>query len=87
MENKDDFESKEDDILHLLISANLETASDKELKELIAHLQIQFKTRYKYLVGEWRNAQRAKSTRNGKFVENKEVIDYLRKQPKNSSSS
>ncbi|WP_408954782.1 hypothetical protein [Natroniella sp. ANB-PHB2] len=45
----------------------------KELKDL----QDQLKNRYKYLVGYWSNAERAKSTRTGQFVKNQEVIDYL----------
>ncbi|MDY0289469.1 MAG: hypothetical protein RBR15_11650 [Sphaerochaeta sp.] len=72
------FEKDEDDALILLESFNLENASEQEMKELITHLRNQFKTRYQYLVGEWRNAKRAKSTRNGQFISNKEVIDYLK---------
>ena len=41
------------------------------------HLDRQFHHRYFYLVGEWAGTTRAKSTRNGQFVESREVIDFL----------
>lgn len=69
----------EGDPIQLLESFNPETATNSEMKQLIIHLKSQFKTRYNYLVGEWANAHRAKSTRNGQFVSSKEVIEYLGK--------
>ena len=48
------------------------------VKKLLGHLKHQLKTRYKYLVGEWQGAARARSTIDGKFVKNQEVIDYLK---------
>jgi len=49
----------------------------KELKTEYKKLKVQLQTRYKYLVGEWALDKRAKSTQDGKFVDKKEVIDYL----------
>ncbi len=69
--------NEERDAYALLESINLETASDDEVRNLLKHLKFQFKTRYKYIVGEWRNAKRAKSTRNGRFVSRSEVVEYL----------
>lgn len=37
----------------------------------------QFRTRYSFIVGEWRGRHRAKSTRTGAFVRTEEVIRYL----------
>jgi hypothetical protein len=71
-------EDDEKDAVKLLESINLESASETEMKDLIIHLRNQFKTRYKYLVGEWQGARRAKSTRNGQFVKGEEVIEYLK---------
>jgi len=71
-------EDNDKDAIKLLESINLEKASEQEMKDLIIHLKDQFKTRYKYLVGEWQNARRAKSTRNGQFVSRDEVIEYLK---------
>ncbi len=80
MRNIKDHERKDSEVkdaLSLLESINVETATDEELRNILSHLKDQFKTRYKYIVGEWRNAHRAKSTRNGQFVKAQEVIDYL----------
>ncbi|MCK4339513.1 MAG: hypothetical protein KAW87_05960 [Candidatus Cloacimonetes bacterium] len=68
---------EKEDALVLLESVNVDTATNDELKSIVKHLQKQFKERYEYLVGDWRNAHRAKSTRNGQFVSAQEVIDYL----------
>jgi len=69
--------SDEKDVVHLLESVNVETATKEDLANLVIHLKKQFKIRYMYLVGEWRNARRAKNTRNGQFASVKEVADYL----------
>ena len=60
-----------------LKSVNADTKPEKELRELVKHLQKQMNSRYLYLVGEWANGQRARSTRNGRFVSKEEVIKYL----------
>lgn len=39
----------------------------------------QFRSRYRYLVGEWRGSRRARSTVNGHAVANEEVREYLRR--------
>jgi hypothetical protein len=65
------------DVIHELKSVNTQTASLRELRELVAHLQEQMNTTYVYWVGEWNNGHRAKSTRNGEFVSTDEVINYL----------
>lgn len=70
-------EDNEKDALNLLESINIESATEMEMRELLSHLRNQFKTRYKYLVGEWQGARRAKSTRNGRFIKGEEVIEYL----------
>lgn len=74
--NENDDEDK--DVVYLLESVNVEKASKEDLAKLINHLKKQFKTRYQYLVGEWRNAHRAKNTRNGQFASVEEVTDYLK---------
>ncbi|NLC92845.1 MAG: hypothetical protein GX677_05190 [Treponema sp.] len=71
-------EDNEKDAFKLLESLNLEDATENEMRELLNHLRNQFKTRYKYLVGEWQGARRAKSTRNGQFVKGEEVVKYLK---------
>ena len=66
-----------DDVIFELKSVNTVTAPEQKLRELVKHLQDQMNGRYVYLVGEWANAHRAKSTRNGQFVSKDEVINYL----------
>ena len=61
----------------LLESIDLETATTEELRNALRHLRNQFKTRYRYIVGEWRGDKRIKSTRDGKFASHNEIIDYL----------
>jgi CRISPR/Cas system-associated protein endoribonuclease Cas2 len=51
--------------------------SPEKAKEELIHIAEQFKNRYKYLVGEWKNAKRAKSTETGLFIKKIDVIDYL----------
>jgi len=46
-------------------------------KNELLNLGEQFKLRYKYLVGEWANSKKAKSTITGKIVKNEEVKKYL----------
>jgi hypothetical protein len=60
-----------------LKSVNADTATEKELRELVKHLQGQMENRYMYVVGEWANGQRIRSTRNGQFVSKEEVKNYL----------
>jgi hypothetical protein len=55
----------------------LNTLTHEEAINLLKHLRSQFKNRYRYLIGEWRNARRAKDTTNGKFVSKEEVSSYL----------
>ena len=58
----------------------LESGDPDTLAEAIARLQrlrIHFRTSYRYVVGEWSDARRAKDTRNGQFVTKEEVILYL----------
>jgi len=68
---------KNDDVIFELKSVNAITAPEQKLRELVKHLQDQMNDRYVYLVGEWANARRAKSTRNGQFVSKDEVKNYL----------
>lgn len=56
---------------------DVETASEEELRELVKHLQKQMSETYVYWVGIWNNANRAVSTRNGRFVFRQEAIDFL----------
>lgn len=65
------------DSLSELFDADIEAMTEDESKRLLMHLRTQFRERYMYLVGEWSNDNRAKSTRNGQFVSNDEVINYL----------
>ena len=58
----------------------LESGEPNTLAEAIArlrHLKLQFKTSYRYVVGEWSDARRAKDTQNGQFVTKEQVIEYL----------
>lgn len=63
--------------LQRLLSINVEMVSDEELRSLVNHLQDQVGDTYMYIVGQWNNAKRARNIRNGQFVANQEVIDYL----------
>ena len=64
---------------------HLRRTVDKILRELRPTIEAgvkeaykqQFRTRYLYIVGEWRGRRRAKSTRTGSFVRSQQVIDYL----------
>jgi|GEM_PF-1172807 len=75
----DESTDENEDIIMLLESVNVEKAECDQLRTIVKHLQKQFRNRYKYLVGSWRNAHRAKSTRTGKFVKAQEVVNYLEK--------
>ena len=66
-----------EDFISGLVDEKIRKMNKKEAQDYIIHLRDQFRDRYKYLVGEWRGARRAKSTRNGQFVPNEKVIDYL----------
>ena len=63
--------------IHELKNFNVLTATEQEMRDLITHLQYQMNNTYVYWVGEWAGGKHAKSTRNGHFVDKKEVIDYL----------
>jgi hypothetical protein len=62
---------------HRLLSLDVANASEDELRVLVKHLQEQVRDTYVYLVGEWNQANRARSIRNGQMVANQEVIDFL----------
>ena len=58
----------------------LESGDPDTLAEAVARLQQlrhQFRTRYRYIVGEWQGGRRAKDTFNGQFVTKEQVIEYL----------
>jgi hypothetical protein len=69
--------------LKSMTSGQLESLIEQALNELAEraaqkeHLDNQFGKVYMYLVGEWAGSHKAKSTRNGRFVPNQEVIRYL----------
>ena len=65
------------DFINIFESTNFSELSHDGAIELLEHLRDQFSERYMYLVGEWQNGHRAKSTRDGRFVSKQEVIDYL----------
>jgi two-component SAPR family response regulator len=65
------------DVILKLKDIDTATAPIQELRDLVKHLQDQMNNTYVYWVGEWNNAHRARSTRNGKFVSNDEVKRYL----------
>lgn len=70
--------SKQDQSVFRLLSRDVEKASEHELSELVRHLQKQMADTYDYWVGHWNNGNRAVSTRNGRYVANHGVIDYLK---------
>ncbi|WP_027340824.1 hypothetical protein [Halonatronum saccharophilum] len=61
-----------------LQSKDIDLLEREEAIALLRHLKDQFSNRYEYLVGTWSNSPKAKSTKTGKIVPNKEVIDYLK---------
>jgi hypothetical protein len=69
----------EKDAISSLYGVDESRATKEELQEIITHLKHQFQNRYMYLVGEWSNSHRAKSTRDGKFVKGQEIVEYLNK--------
>ena len=71
------FEHEEEkrDVIEILESGDPDTLSEAIAR--LQHLRVQFKTSYRYLVGEWGAARRAKDTQNGQFVTKEEVIRYL----------
>lgn len=71
--------SNTDKTLDELMNLDVQNVTEEKLRRLVEHLQDQMRNRYVYLVGEWSNARRAKSTRNGQFVSAQEVINYLTK--------
>jgi hypothetical protein len=63
--------------IFLLKSVDTTTVPEQELRNLVLHLQNQMNNIYTYLIGEWNNGHRARSTRNGQFVSADEVKQYL----------
>jgi hypothetical protein len=63
------------DVIDILESGDPDTLD--EAIERLQHLRIQFRTSYRYVVGEWSGGRRAKDTQNGQFVTKEEVISYL----------
>lgn len=63
------------DVIEILESGDPDTLAEAIAR--LQHLRIHFRTSYRYVVGEWSDARRAKDTQNGQFVTKEEVIDYL----------
>jgi hypothetical protein len=63
--------------IHELKNIDATTYPEEKLRKLVKHLQDQMNDTYVYWVGEWNNAHRARSTRDGEFVSKEEVINYL----------
>lgn len=55
---------------------NLDEQEKKNLARL-NELQENFRVTYRYIIGNWNGALRAKSTQNGQFVSLEEVIDFI----------
>jgi len=71
-------EQNEDEILDVLSNVErIRKLSPEKAQEEFIHIAEQFQTRYRYLIGEWRNSRRAKSTTDGRFVSKQDIIDYL----------
>lgn len=68
-------EEEKRDVIEILESGDPDTLSEAIAR--LQHLRVQFKTSYRYLVGEWSDARRAKDTQNGQFVTKAEVVSYL----------
>ncbi|MGA2613843.1 MAG: hypothetical protein ABSG38_10350 [Spirochaetia bacterium] len=68
-------EEEKRDVIEILESGDPDTLSEAIAR--FQHLRVQFKTSYRYLVGEWSDARRAKDTQNGQFVTKAEVVSYL----------
>jgi hypothetical protein len=69
----------DNDAFFELKNIDVTTCPAQKLRELVKHLQGQMNDTYVYLVGEWSNGHRAKSTRDGQFVSGDEIIKYLGK--------
>ena len=63
------------DVIEILESGDPDTLAEAIAR--LQHLRVHFRTSYRYVVGEWSDARRAKDTQNGQFVTKEEVIDYL----------
>jgi hypothetical protein len=63
------------DVIDILESGDPDTLSEAIAR--LQHLRVQFRTSYRYVVGEWSGGRRAKDTHNGQFVTKEEVIEYL----------
>ncbi len=57
-----------------IIEKKNETKARKKITEAFRQ---QMRSRYTYIVGEWRGKIRAKSAKTGNFVSNKEVLEYI----------
>jgi hypothetical protein len=63
------------DVIEILESGDPDTLAEAIAR--LRQLRIQFRTSYRYVVGEWSGGYRAKDTQNGQFVTKEEVIRYL----------
>jgi len=77
MTNQSDKSNSNENAINDLLKFDPNTIEHDKAIELLEHLRNQFRNRYRYLVGEWSNARRAKDTRTGEFVKKQDVIDYL----------
>jgi len=54
-----------------------ESISSDSANRIIDHIRNQMRNRYRYIIGEWQGAIRAKATSTGQFVTIDEVSSYL----------
>jgi hypothetical protein len=77
MTNNNNLSDINNDIIQEIITTDINLLTPNQAINYVRHIQEQFRNRYRYLVGEWRGAHRAKNTTTGIFVSTQEVIDYL----------
>jgi len=63
------------DVIEILESGDPDTLAEAIAR--LRQLRNQFRTSYRYIVGEWQSGRRAKDTQNGHFVTRGEVLEYL----------
>jgi hypothetical protein len=63
------------DVIDILESGDPDTL--EEAIERLQHIKVHFRKSYRYIVGQWSGARRAKDTLNGQFVTKDQVINYL----------
>jgi|WetSurMetagenome_2_1015567.scaffolds.fasta_scaffold539299_2 hypothetical protein len=68
------------DVIDILESGDPDTL--EEAIERLQHIKIHYRESYRYIVGEWSGARRAKDTLNGQFVTKEQVIGYLEAETK-----